>query len=299
MRYRPHEHLIEPARASAGLGRLAAGVISFIAAFVLLSMIISALINTVAQSLLSPMMRPFWDQDLANASSPLAALVNLYFFLAMVFALAIALWLVHQRPLRGLVGPFALALRQAVRVIKATVPILLLTLVLPMPEGMEMRLNIAPGLWAALLPLTLVGLLIQTSAEELAFRGYLQSQLAARFSHPLIWIGLPSLLFGLLHYDPHIDSTSAGIVVLWATCFGAATADLTARSGTLGPAIALHFVNNSGAIALAAPEGNFDGLALFAFPFSIEEADKVLSLMPVEMLVLLCSWLAARLALRV
>lgn len=275
------------------------GVVSFIVAFVLLSMIVSAAISTIAQSLLSPMMLPFWEQDLANASTPLAALINLYFFLAMIFALSVALWLIHQRPVSGLIGPYRPALQQAIRVIKAVVPIMLLALLLPMPEGMALAPNTSPGLWAALLPLTLIGLLIQTSAEELIFRGYLQSQLAARFSHPLVWIGLPSMVFGMLHFDPHIDAASAWIMVLWATCFGAAAADLTARTGTLGPAIALHLVNNFGAIAIAAPDGNFDGLALWSFPFSVEDTDKVLALMPVEMLVLLCSWLAARLALRV
>lgn len=299
MRYRPHEHLIDAARASAGLGRLAMGAVSFIVVFVLLSMIVSSLLTALAQALLPPMMRPFWEQDLTHASSPLAALVNLYFFLTMIFALSMALWLIHQRPLRGLIGPHGLALQQAVLVIRAVVPIMLLALLLPMPEGMALSPNTRLGLWAALLPLTLIGLLIQTAAEELIFRGYLQSQLAARLPHPLFWIGLPSIGFGMLHFDPHIDAPAAWSMVLWATCFGAAAADLTARTGTLGPAIALHLVNNFGAIAIAAPEGNFDGLALWSFPFSVEDTDTVLALMPVEMLVLLCSWLAARLALRV
>ncbi len=44
--------------------------------------------------------------------------------------------------------------------------------------------------------------LIQTGAEELVFRGYLQQQLAARFASPLIWMVLPALIFGAVHYDP-------------------------------------------------------------------------------------------------
>ncbi|MEZ5685612.1 MAG: CPBP family intramembrane glutamic endopeptidase [Paracoccaceae bacterium] len=46
------------------------------------------------------------------------------------------------------------------------------------------------------LPLVLPLLVLQIGAEELVFRGYLLQQLGARFHHPLIWMGLPSVLFG-------------------------------------------------------------------------------------------------------
>ncbi len=47
-----------------------------------------------------------------------------------------------------------------------------------------------------LLPLTLAGLVVQTGAEELLFRGYLTQQLAARFEARAIWMGVPALAFG-------------------------------------------------------------------------------------------------------
>ena len=49
-----------------------------------------------------------------------------------------------------------------------------------------------------LLPLGIAGLFCQVFAEEVAFRGYLQTQLAARFTSPVIWMSLPALGFGLL-----------------------------------------------------------------------------------------------------
>ena len=91
---------------------------------------------------------------------------------------------------------------------------------------------------------------------------------------------------------------NAWLVVAWASIFGLAAADLTARFGTLGPATALHFINNFGAILIPAPKGQFDGLALYAYPFTMEDKDAVLAMMPADLLFLVCGWLAIRLALR-
>ncbi|MDF1669462.1 MAG: type II CAAX endopeptidase family protein [Roseovarius sp.] len=299
MSYEPHKSLSAPARSTAGLGRLAAGVAGFVVVFLLISLMLSALINALSRMFLSPMMQPFWVQDLANASTPLTALLNLYFFVAMILALRITLWLIHKRLLSSLLGPFPLVLVHFWRVIKVLIPIYLITLLLPASEPLQLTPNLDFGLWVVLLPVTLIGLLIQTSAEELIFRGYLQSQLAARFRHPLVWIAIPSVLFAMMHFNPNIDETSAWLVVVWALVFAVITADLTARSGTLGPAIALHLANNVMAIAIAAPEGSFDGVALFTYPFLLSDSQLMMAWMPVEMLIMLCCWLAARIALRV
>ena len=130
------------------------------------------------------------------------------------------------------------------------------------------------------------------------FRGYLQSQLAARFAHPLVWMGVPSILFGLLHYDPVLAGDNAWVLAVWAAAFGVAAADLTARAGTLGPALALHFINNLFAIFITAPERDLDGLSLYTFPLSLDEAGLALVILPLELVFTLCAWLAARLALR-
>ncbi|MGR3467619.1 MAG: hypothetical protein ACU0CI_07035, partial [Shimia sp.] len=47
-------------------------------------------------------------------------------------------------------------------------------------------------IWLILLPVALILVALQTGAEEIAFRGYLQSALAARFASPVIWMGIPS-----------------------------------------------------------------------------------------------------------
>jgi len=298
MSYRPHEQLVAPARPTNELARLIVGAVAVVVVFILLGMIYTGIERAVLPPDVSNQLR----QDLITSTTAMATLVNLFFFGLMTLALALVIRMIHSRSLISLIGYPPLALVQFWHVSRALVglyiAIYVLTAFLPTPEPLQTTINMGFGKWVLLLPLTLVGLLIQTSAEELVFRGYLQSQLAARFASPAVWIVAPSLLFAMLHYDPEVVGHSAWLIVIWAAAFGIVAADLTARSGTLGPAIALHFTNNTVAIALTAPEGNFDGLALYSYPFSLTDADILLAWMPVEMMVLLCTWLVARLTLR-
>ncbi len=294
MSYGPHEKLIAPAQASSGVIRLIGGCI----AIALICMLLVQLAVSIQQAFAPGGTQPVLVDDLAAGTTPTGVLANLYYFALITVSLWITLWVLHKRTLGGLIGPRVRAIRQFVQVFRSLILLFAVLMLLPSPEGLESDLNLAVGKWLLLLPLGLLGLLIQTSAEELIFRGYLQSQLAARFRHPLIWIGVPSALFALLHYDQSLAGDYAFLVVLWAFGFGMVAADLTARSGTLGPAIAMHMVNNIAAILIAAPEGYFDGIALYSYPFSGPDAELLLAWMPVEMLILLCSWLTARVALR-
>lgn len=238
-------------------------------------------------------------QSLSYGGTPLAVVLLLFEFAFLIVALGIVLRLLHQRGIPSLVGPISLAIAQFIRCALYLVPLYLLLLVVPLPESYALSANLAFGLWLAWLPLALICVMIQITAEELIFRGYLQSQLAGRFRHPLIWIALPSLLFGLVHYDTAIAGDNAWMLAAWATLFGLAAADLTARSGTLGPALALHFVNNVFAILVTAPSGDLDGLALYTFPLSLDDTALTWTVLPVETLFTICAWLTARLALRV
>ena len=242
-----------------------------------------------------------WGDDglgVDNATTPWGVLINLYVFGMLIIALWATLVLVHDRSLLGMFGPLGLAVRQFKRVGLWLVGLYLVLSILPQPEPIQASPNLPFGQWVGFLPLAFLGLLIQTTAEEIVFRGYLQSQLAARFSHPAVWIGVPSAMFAMLHYAPLSAGENAWVLVVWAGLFGVAAADLTARSGTLGPAIALHLVNNVSAILIAAPTGSFDGLALYTFPFSLDGDDTIWVWAPFDIMVLLCSWLTARLALR-
>ena len=294
MRYDQYEPLIAPARPTANPRILVTGVVMTVMGYIMLVYMLAFTLDT----LLPPGVWATLSSELETARTSATVLINLFIFALLSLSLAITLRSLHHRGMGSLLGPLPLAVLQFKRVGVALMLLFAATALLPLPDDMSLSSNLGAGRWLALLPLTLLGLLIQTSAEEFAFRGYLQSQMAARFTNPAIWIIVPSLLFGLLHYDPELPRMNALVVVFWATLFGAAAADLTARSGTLGPAIALHMVNNFSAIAVAAPEGSFDGLALYTFPFSLASPDALMVWAPVDLLILLCSWLAARLALR-
>ena len=294
MRYDAYENLVAPARPSAALQLLAGGIILT----VLIYYTLNYLLWMVVLAVLPADMGSGLLTNLGSSRTPLEVIVSLFLFGLLSVAIHMTLRILHQRDLRTLIGPVHHAAAQFRRVVVALALLFLIVLLLPMPEDLSPVPNLTFTRWIVLLPLTVLALLIQTSAEELAFRGYIQSQLAARFPNPLIWIGVPSLLFGLVHYDPDLPTLNAMVIIAWATLFGAAAADLTARSGTLGPAIALHMVNNFNAIAIAAPDGPFDGVALFTYPFSLASSDALFIWAPVDLMILFCAWLAARLALR-
>ena len=161
----------------------------------------------------------------------------------------------------------------------------------------DLQPNLTLGLWLSILPLTLLFLLIQVSAEELVFRGYLQSQLAALGLHKSIWILLPAILFGLMHYDPIIMGSAAPWVVLWAIFFGVLAADLTARSGTLGPAVAFHFAINFLSIGVVGIGDYLGGLNLYIYPFSITDTSDLFTYLPLDTIGMLLAYFSVRLAL--
>ncbi|WP_284163847.1 type II CAAX endopeptidase family protein [Frigidibacter sp. SD6-1] len=237
-------------------------------------------------------------QAMLRATTPGAALLLLYSFTGMALAVLVTVRLIHGRSAATLFGDrraaIADVLAAARAVLVVTLAVLLLALATERPD---------PGLRLATfllyLPAALLGILVQVTAEELVFRGYLMQELAARFRSPLVWAGLSSLLFGLGHYQPGAYGANAWPIVLWATLFGLAAADLTARTGTLGAAIGLHFANNLAAFLFIGVRGDMDGLALWTRTIDLASPADVLPILIVDFATILLAWLAVRLALRV
>ncbi len=101
---------------------------------------------------------------------------------------------------------------------------------------------------------------------------------------------LPSVLFGLLHYDAAMGP-AAWHIVLATLIFGLIAADLTAATGSLAAAWGLHFANNASALLLLATEGTLPGLALYRTPYAASEAG---GLVVWDVVVLLIGWGLAR-----
>lgn len=162
----------------------------------------------------------------------------------------------------------------------------------------DLTSNLPTAEWATYLVWALPLLLIQITAEELVFRGFLLQQLAARFKNPIWWMVLPSVLFGLGHIDPTIDPTLAVIVVVATTMFGIIAVDLTRITGNLGAAMGLHFANNFLAMMVIATPDKMSGLSLFHSSYTMQDSEVMIPLMGIGIVLLGVVWLIARRVLR-
>lgn len=145
-----------------------------------------------------------------------------------------------------------------------------------------LRANIPYDVWLSWLPYMLFLVLIQVSAEELIFRGYIQQQLAARFQSPWIWMVLPSIIFGMLHYQPSVMGSNTWFAVAQTMMLGLLMADLTMRTGNLGAAIGLHFANNVLAMGYVSLDGILSGFSLYIFPIDPKDEDALRPLLITE-----------------
>ncbi len=283
------ESYVAPARRAPQIWRLLTGL-SLITAVILLP-----ILGAVALQLAAPDLGARIAAILGDG--PILTLVILFSFFPMALGPVLAAWLLHRRGPRSLIGPLRPAVRDFVTVVALVAVLMGLSFLLWPVGGDDLRPNLEPERWLVLLPLALLGLLIQTGAEEILFRGYLLQQLAARFRSPLAWMVLPSVAFGLLHYDPITMGNNSWLIVVATTLFGLIAADLTARTGTLGAAWGLHLANNAAALLVAAAAGPLDGLALWARTMP-QDAEAMRPLLLLDMAGLLVIWALARAVLR-
>lgn len=293
-RYAAHRAFVAPALETAALWRVTAGFLAASAIYLLLNnLMFGALLSVIG-----PDSDGFYN-DLLSGRTPVAMFLLLGSFGFMMVGVGVAARLVHRRSFATLIGPLRLAIVQFSLVLRILVVLGAVVFLLPPWDlGAPYVSNMALGKWVLLLPLSLAAVFIQVSAEEIVFRGYVQQQLAARFKSPLVWMVLPSVLFALGHYLPEDAGENAIIIALWAGVFGMLMADLTARSGSLGPAIAVHFCNNVAAILITSMPDDLSGLALYLTPFGMDDTAAVRAWLPVDFAFMLVSWLAARLAIR-
>ena len=292
--YAYHAEFVAAARAYPQIWRFALGMlIATIAYFALNQIFFGVIIATdLGQT-------PGFMEAIATGSTPVAMYLLLFSFAFMIMGVSLSARLLHRRGFASLLGPLARCKDQFRGVSIAMLAVFAVTFALPPYDmGGDFVPNMPFAQWLVLLVPSLLFVLIQTSAEEIVFRGYVQQQLAARFRSPLIWMVLPSVLFAMGHYLPDTAGDNALMIAIWAGVFGILMADLTARAGTLGPAMAVHFWNNVGAIVIVSLPDELSGLALYLSPFSMEDADALRAWLPVDFAMMFVLWLAARLAIR-
>jgi uncharacterized protein len=228
---------------------------------------------------------------------PWSVIGLLFTFLGPWIGVWAAVRLLHGRSLGSVIGRAPVVLRDFAAGLGVTAVVAVAGLLL-LPFAPPLEPATPAAIWLAFLPLALFGLLIQTGAEELVFRGYMQQQLAARFATPLAWMVLPAALFGLAHYAPGVGPVTPWLVVAVTGFFGLIAADLTARSGTIGLAWGLHFANNFLAVLVVSAMAGLDGLALFRVTDPAGGALGLDALLLADMALMALVWALARLWLR-
>ena len=292
--YAPHDGYVAPARRTPELSRLILGII-------LIETVYATLLHLLDAALFP--LPPEWTDGYYFGTTRLGLIAQLLSFGLLAGAVILTARLLHQRGPLSLLGD-AGGLSQLWGALKAALIIfLLIELFPPYWSAAGMTVNNALS-WLLLLPVSLLALLVQTGAEEIFYRGYIQQQLAARFRSPWIWLIGPNLLFAAAHFDDTQPLTDAMQYVIWAFWFGLAASDLTARTGSLGAAVGFHLANNVYAFLLFGDmELPDSGLALFLFPApEIPPSETISPLFSaafgVELVIVGLMWLAVRVALR-
>jgi len=217
-------------------------------------------------------------------------------FIGMAVAPMLVVRFLHHRMATSLFGPAPRAIRDFMQAVLIVAIIFSLNLAVWI-YFFDAMPNVNWFAWLQLLPIALVAVFIQTGAEELVFRGYLQQQLAARFASPIAWLILPTLLFAAAHYDPESYGANLWPILIAICIFGFAAADLTACTGSLGAAWGFHFANNVVAILLISVDGPLTGLALFKTPYSA--VDPVMTWLLVgDVFTVILAWAILRRALK-
>ena len=287
-----------PALANAALGPLLTIIVAMEFAFMVAPFVVIAFLPTAMAS------------GYMTGDTPIAVIGQLVSFGLFIAVLNQFGQKLHQRGVGSMIGPLGDTVRDFKKAALAVGIILVVETILPpwiIMAELETTRPILP--WLMWMPITIAALVIQTGAEELYFRGYLQQQLACMSDKRWVWMGLPSLLFGVGHYMNGYGVADGVLYAIWATCLGLACADLTARTGNIGAATGLHLSNNLVAFTLIGVEGwPSNGLALFIYRYtdpSLQDYSLSVLLQPwaiievlVAALMVFVMWLAARIAIR-
>ena len=197
---------------------------------------------------------------LIGVSPAFSIAVTLAPFVLAFFAILITTQLIHERPAASLVAPGRpirwrrLALGFGLWIAICAV----ITLVEGRLFPSRYQLTLDPS---QLLPFAVVAVLlfpIQSSAEELFFRGYLLQGLGLRIRNVWLLAGLTGLIFAVLHIENPEVGSEFWLVMAFYFVFGVALALLTLRDNGLELALGIHAANNLFTALIA----NFKGSAV-------------------------------------
>lgn len=238
----------------------------------------------------------FWLARLSPADEPIVVSALLLTAIGFLIAALIVAPACHYRGPGTLFGPRDETFRGFFITVVVSIPLYGILFALASISGAPPEANLPLYIWLQWLPLAVPLILLQVSGEELIFRGYLPQQLAARFKARIIWMGLPAVLFGALHFNPAAGDMKW--LIIFTTFFiGLIAMDLTERTGSLGAAIGLHFVNNLSAILILTSKDSLSGLALWVSPVGFGDTEIAAIGLGTNIIFLLILWRVIRWAL--
>ena len=296
--YLAHRAFIAPAWDNSAAWRIAVALLAFEIAFELTPDII---LNFLPAAI--------GDAMYGGLSTPFGTTLEFLSFGITLIIFVGAVRLVNKRGLASLLGPGDVRGNYLRAGLWVAAVLLAIEIAPPFVDWGEI-VDIRPlGPWLLWLGPALVAITIQSATEEIVYGGYLQQQLAVMTKRRIIWMGVPSVLFGAAHYFNGYGPSEGLLWAIWATFLGLACADLTARSGNLGAAIGLHAANNMFAATLYAIEDwPSSGLARYIYGY-LDPSEYDYSLhtllapwaiweLALSAMGVLVMWLAARIALR-
>ena len=198
-------------------------------------------------------------------ASPIGILTALSSFAGIWIGLWIAMRWVHGEPLSALFGVGRRVSRSGF--LKGLVAVLITSLVseillyLLQPEIARGAISLSS--WLLFLVPIVALTLLQTSSEEVLFRGYLLRGLANRFKSPVVWALLPGLLFTSLHWSPSSTVAINACVLASIAAFALLLTLVVHATGNLGAAFGAHLGNNLTGFLLISHQESYNSFALF------------------------------------
>lgn len=198
-------------------------------------------------------------------TTPAGILISLASFAGIWIGVWAAMRFVHRERIGSLLGVGRRISRQGFAkgfAAVAATSLLSEIALLALHPGMA-RGSISLAAWLGfLVPVTLLAFL-QTSSEEVLFRGYLQRGLANRFRSPLAWALVPTLLFTTMHWSTTSSLAMNLCILVSIGAFALVLALSVYATGNLGAAFGAHLGNNLFGFLLISHQDSYDAFALF------------------------------------
>lgn len=181
-------------------------------------------------------------------------------FVVFLLAIVAAVKIIHRRPVISLINPTLRIMWKSVFI--GLVGWFFLTAASSLvdalihPGSYQLTFSWPRWLWFTLIALPLTT--IQTSAEELFFRGYLLQAFGRSIRSRWVLISLSGLVFAIPHFlNPEMEM-GFGLLALYYFAFGCFLTWITLQTNSLEYALGIHAANNLFAVSIA----NYSGSAL-------------------------------------